>query len=105
MYLQMSKELKYILIAAAFLWLIGFVQIPVLSTPLFVLFGQAFTLHHLLLLLILGYIIRFLHPGLQQIVVILIGLWLLSTFVFPAFGGLGYILLIILLIYIFFSFI
>lgn len=96
--------IKWIGIGLLVLWLAGFIQIPLLNTPLFFVFGHPFTLHHLLLLLVLGYIVRFLPGMLQTVVIFLIVLWLLSTFIFPAFGGLGYLLLIILILYILFSF-
>jgi hypothetical protein len=96
--------IKWILGAAAVLWLAGFIQLPILNTPIFFVFNQAFTLHHLLLLLLLGYIVRFLPGMLQSVVIFLIVLWLLSIFIFPAFGGIGYILLFILILFVFFSF-
>ncbi len=96
---------KWVLGFFILLWLAGFIQIPLFNTPLFHVFGRAFTVHHLLILLLLGYAIRFLPGILQTIVAIFIGIWLLSTFIFPAFGGIVYILLIILVLYLLFSFI
>ncbi|MBA3723749.1 MAG: hypothetical protein H0W89_02520 [Candidatus Levybacteria bacterium] len=103
--IQVPDMVKWILGFFVILWLAGFIQIPLLNTQIFNLFGRAFTLHHLLILLLLGYIIRFLPSMLQTVVVILIALWLLSTFVFPALGGIAYIFLIILILYLLFSFI
>jgi hypothetical protein len=85
------------------LWLAGFIQIPLFNTPLFSVFGRPFTVHHLLILLLLGYAIRFLPSMLQTVVTIFIAIWLLSTFIFPAFGGIVYILLLILVLWILFS--
>jgi hypothetical protein len=103
--LHAPDMVKWLLGFFVLLWLAGFIQIPFFNTPIFNVFGRAFTVHHLLILLLLGYVIRFLPSILQTIVAILIGIWLLSTFVFPAFGGIVYILLIILVLYLLFSFV
>lgn len=94
---------KWVLGFFILLWLAGFIQIPLFNTQLFNVFGRPFTVHHLLILLLLGYVVRFLPGMMQTFVIILIGLWLLSTFIFPAFGGIAYIILIILVLYILFS--
>ena len=87
------------------LWLLGVINLPILNTPLFHVFGRAFTVSHLVTLLFFGYILKFL-PGLvQTIVAILLCIWLLSIFVFPAVGGLFSIVLVILVLYLLFSFI
>ena len=96
---------KWIIGIIAVLWLVGFIQLPILNTPIFFIFNQAFTVHHLLLLLLLGYVVRFLPGMLQSVIIFLIVLWLLSIFIFPAFGGIGYIVLFILILFVFFSFI
>lgn len=100
-----EMNIKWIIGIIIFLWLIGFVQFPFLTTQLFHVFGRAFTLHHLLLLLVLGYAVRFLPGMLQTAVVILIVIWLASIFIFPAIGGFVYILFIIFILWLLFSFI
>lgn len=85
------------------LWLAGFIQIPLFNTSLFSVFGRPFTVHHLLILLLLGWAIRFLPSMLQTVVTVFIVLWLLSTFVFPAIGGIVYILLLLIVLWILFS--
>jgi len=98
-------NVKWVLAIFVLLWLGGFIQLPLLNAPLFAIFGRAFTLHHLLILLFFGYIIRYLPGMLQTVVVTLLVLWLLSTFVFFSFGGLGNIFIVILIIAVLFSFI
>lgn len=102
---QVPDIFKWVLGFFVLLWLAGFIQIPIFNTPLFHVFGRAFTVHHLLILLILGYMIRFLPGMLQTVVTIFLVIWLCSIFIFPAIGGLIYILLIILVLWLLFSFI
>ena len=97
--------LKAAFCVALVLWLTGIIQLPILNTPLFHVFGRAFTLQHLLLLLFFGYILRFLPSMIQTVVVIFLVIWLLSLFIFPALGGIWPILFIILIIWLLFSFV
>ncbi|MEK7570857.1 MAG: hypothetical protein AAB553_01160 [Patescibacteria group bacterium] len=95
---------KIILGIVAFLWVFGFVQIPLLNMTLFSLFGHPVTLRSLLLIGFIGYLINFLPGILQKIAMILFVLWILSQFVFPMFGSLGQLFLIIIIIAVVFSF-
>jgi hypothetical protein len=98
-----SGTIKWIFIGIVILWVIGFIHLPFLEIAIFSVFGHPFTLHHLLILLLVGYAIRFLPGILQTAVAILLILWLLSNFVFLSFGGLANIIFLIIVIAILFA--
>lgn len=98
-----SGIIKWILIGIAILWLVGFIQLPFLNTAIFHVFGRPFTIHHLLVLLLVGYAIRFLPGILQTFVAILLILWLISQFFFISLGGLTNLFFLILIIAILFA--
>jgi hypothetical protein len=95
--------IKWVFIGIVILWLAGFIQLPFLNIALFSVFGRPFTLHHLLILLLVGYAIKFLPGILQTAVAILLILWLISNFFFLSFGGLANILFLIIVIAILFA--
>jgi hypothetical protein len=98
-----SGIVKWILLGVVLLWLAGFIHLPILNTPLFDIFGRPFTIHHLLILLLVGYAIRFLPGILQTAVAILLILWLISNFFFLSIGGLANIFFLIIVIAILFA--
>ena len=80
------------------LWLLGFIHIGFFAFPLF----GAFTLQNLFYLVIILFLIS-LVPGIfRAIVIILLVLWLLSTFGFFLISGLGHLILLILIIVVIF---
>lgn len=98
-----GNPIKWLVILLTIFWLAGFIQIPLFNTPIFHVFGRPFTIHHFLILFIVGYAIRFLPGMLQTAVTILLILWLISTFIFVSLGGFANLLFFILIIAILFS--
>jgi hypothetical protein len=98
-----GNPIKWVIVVLIILWLAGFIQIPIFNTAIFSVFGRPFTIHHLLILLIVGYIIRFLPGILQTAVAILLILWLVSTFLIVSLGGLANLFFLIIIIAILFS--
>lgn len=99
-----GNPIKWLLVILIVLWLAGFIQIPVFNSAIFHVFGRPFTIHHLLILLIVGYVIKFLPHMLQIAVSILLILWLISTFFIISLGGIANLFILILIIAILFSF-
>lgn len=98
-----GSTLKWILLGILILGAAGYINLPLLNVTIFSVFGHPFTVHHLLVLLLVGYAIRFLPGILQTAVAILLILWLLSNFVFLSFGGLANIFFLIIVIAILFA--
>ncbi len=91
--------LKIVLVLFILLWLLGFIHISFLGIPIL----GAFTLHSLLFLILILFLIYIL-PGLfRTLAIILLVLWLLSTFGFALIGGFSNIILLILIIVVIFS--
>lgn len=98
-----SGTIKLILLGIILLWFAGFIRLPFLEITLFSFGGRAFTLHHLLILILIGYAIRLLPGMVQTIVGILLVLWILTTFILPGLGGLANIVILILIVAILFA--
>ena len=95
--------LQIILILIIILWLTGYIHIPFLSSILFSISSHPFTLHSLILLLLILWIISLL-PGIFRLIVgVILVFWLLSVFGIVLAGGLSQILIIILIIAVAFS--
>lgn len=95
--------LKAILVLFIALWLLGFIHISLLESALFSIGGYPVTLRNILLLGVIIYLLRFLPGFFQVFAIILLLLWLLSTFGLFFIGGLGNIILLILIIAVLFS--
>jgi hypothetical protein len=93
-----------LLIVLILLWLVGFIQIPILNSILFSAFSHPFTIHNFLLLIVLIAVITLLPGIFRTIAGVLLFLWLLSLFGFLVFSGLSHILVIIFIIAVIFSF-
>ena len=91
--------LKILLVIFVVLWLLGFIHLTFLGFPLL----GAFTLQSLLYLIIILFLVSLLPGILRIIAIILLFLWLLSTFGFLLIGGLTNIILLILIIVVVFS--
>jgi hypothetical protein len=91
--------LKAILIVFIILWLLGFIHISFFTLPIF----GAITLGSLLYFIIIIFLISLLPGIFRMIAIILLVLWLLSTFGFLLLGGLTHIILLILIIVVIFS--
>jgi hypothetical protein len=98
-----GNPIKWLIVLLIVLWLAGLIHIPVFNTAIFHVFGRPFTIHHLLIILIVGYVIRFLPGMLQTAVAILLILWLVSTFFIVSLGGFANLFILILIIAILFS--
>lgn len=96
--------IKLILALIVIFWLLGFIQIPLLSSVLFSIASHPFTLQSLLLVILIGWIIGLLPGIFKTIVMIIFIVWLLSLFGILAIGGLMHILIIIIIIAVVFSF-
>jgi hypothetical protein len=95
--------LKTILIIFIILWLLGFIHVGLLAFPLFTFGAITLTLQNLLYFIIILFLISLL-PGIFRIIaIILLFLWLFSTFGFLLIGGLTNIILLILIIVVIFS--
>lgn len=91
--------LQTILVIFILLWLLGFVHIGFFAIPLL----GAFTLQSLIYLIIILFLISLLPGIFRTIAIILLVLWLLSTFGFVLIGGLEHFILLILIIVVIFS--
>jgi len=95
--------IQLILALLVILWLLGFVHIPFLSNALFSISNHPFSLHSILLLILIVFVINFLPGIFRTIAIVLFIFWLLSLFGVFVFGGLGQIILIILILAVLFS--
>jgi hypothetical protein len=87
------------------LWVLGFLQLPFLSSALFSISSHPFSLQSILIFLLLIWVISMLPGVLRMIAVILLVLWLLSMFgIFSFIGGMPQWLILIILILVLFSF-
>jgi hypothetical protein len=86
--------IKAILIIFVILWILGFIHISLLSIPLL----GAFTLQSLIYFVIILFLISLLPGIFRMIAIVLLFLWLLSTFGFLLLGGFTHIILLILII-------
>lgn len=91
--------LKTILIIFIILWLLGFIHIGIFTLPII----GAFTVQSLLYFIVIIFLISLLPGIFRMIAIILLILWLLSTFGFLLIGGLTHIILLILIIVVIFS--
>jgi len=81
------------------LWLLGFIHISLFAFPIF----GAFTLQSLIYLIIILFLISLLPGIFRMIAIVLLILWLMSTFGFLLIGGLTNIILFIFIIVVIFS--
>lgn len=95
--------IQYILALLVILWLVGFIQIPILNNILFSIANRPFTLHSLLLFVVLVFTISMLPGIFRTIAAILLIFWLLSILGVFAIGGLAHIILIIFILAVVFS--
>jgi len=93
----------FILALLVILWLLGFIHIAILESILFSISQHPFTLHSLLLIILIFVVVKFLPGIFQAIVLFILFFWLLSLFGVIAIGGLSNILIILLLLAVVFS--
>lgn len=91
--------LQAVLVIFILLWLLGFIHIGLFALPIF----GAFTLQNLIYLIIILFLISLLPGIFRTIAIVLLILWLLSTFGFLLIGGLTNIILLILILVVIFS--
>ena len=94
--------LEFIIFFLVILWLIGFIHLPFLGHVLFSIGSHGFTLHDLLVLLVIVWIINILPGIFRTVAIILLVLWLLSIFGILG-GGFANILIILLVLAAIFS--
>lgn len=85
------------------LWLLGFIHIGFFDNALFSIADHQLTLHSVLFFILILFLINLLPGIFRTIAIILLILWLLSTFGFLFFGGLANIILFILILAVIFS--
>lgn len=100
-YCKNIKVVKIILILFLALWLLGFIQVPLLNTTLFSIANNPFSLQSILILALIIWAISLLPGIFRTILIILLILWLLTNIGF--FAGLSNILIILLILVIIFS--
>jgi len=91
--------LQTILVIFIILWVLGFIHIGFFALPIL----GAFTLQSLFYLILIVFLISLLGGIFRTLAVILLILWLLSSFGFLLIGGLTNIILLILIIVVIFS--
>jgi len=91
--------LQAILIIFILFWLLGFIHIGFFALPLF----GGFTIQSLIYLIVILFLISLLPGIFRTIAVILLILWLFSTFGFVLIGGLSNIILLILILVVIFA--
>ena len=96
---KIKHMLQTILIIFIVLWLLGFIHIGFFAIPLL----GAFTVQSLLYLVIILFLVSLLPGIFRTVAIILLILWLLSTFGFLFIGGLTNIILLILIVVVIFS--
>ncbi|MBU3978479.1 hypothetical protein KJ980_03710 [Patescibacteria group bacterium] len=96
--------IKLALIFLVIFWLLGLIHIPILSSILLPMLNHSFTLHNLLILIIIVWLINLLPGVFRKIVTIILVIWLLSVFGILSIAGLSNILIALLIIAIVFSF-
>ena len=90
--------LTYILLILIFLWLFGYLSIPLTRIVLFSIFGRAITLNYPLLFLIILWLIDILPYPFRGFALVLFLLWILSVLGVIVISGLSNILLLAIII-------
>lgn len=93
--------LSYLLVFLVVLWILGVVGIPlfsVINVPLLYIGRKAIGLYDVLVFILILWLIRILPSPLREIVIVLLILWLLSSFGLFFFAGLSNILVFLLII-------
>ena len=80
--------IEFILAIIFVLWLLGFIQLDFLSTPLFPINGRPIDIQDILLFLLIIWLIGLLPRPFREIVAVLFVLWILSLFGIIAIAGL-----------------
>ena len=106
-YLQQQREtmIQLILIIFILFWLMGYIHIGFFNYALFNIASHPFTVQSLLLFLLILFLISLLPGIFRTIAVILLILWLFSTFGLFFIGGLSNIFFLIIVLAVLFSFI
>lgn len=90
--------INLILIILLVLWLLGYLQIPLLHSVIFRLFGRSITLNDILVVFVVIWLINLLPSPFRGIAIIILILWLLKAFGIIVVYGLGNIILLALII-------
>lgn len=94
---------KIILVLLVLLWLLGFIQIPLLNSLIIPVFRYPFTVQNILFLILIIWIINILPGIFRTIAAIILFFWILSVFGVLSIAGLSNILILILIFAIIFS--